>query len=194
VEDRLKRQMDFMMEIDKMKEIGRQTYLADGSRKENDAEHSWSLAMMCMLFAEYANEDIDVLHTMEMVLVHDLVEIDAGDTYAYDEKGNSTKRERELAAADRIFHILPEDQAQFIRNLWDEFEAGETPEAKFANAVDKVQPITLNDKSGGKAWEEHKVKAEQVVKRNGKTSEGSKELWKYCEGLIQKNLSLGKLK
>lgn len=194
MEDRLQKQMDFMMEIDKMKKIGRQTYLADGSRKENDAEHSWHLAMMCMILSEHANEDIDLLHTMEMVLIHDLVEIDAGDTYAYDTEGNATKREREVAAAERIFHILPDDQAELVRNLWEEFENCETPEAKFANAVDKVQPISLNDKSGGKAWEEHDVKAEQVVKRNGKTSEGSKELWDYCQKLIRKNVEIGKLK
>lgn len=194
MEDRLKKQMDFMMEVDKMKKIGRQTYIADASRKENDAEHSWSLAVMCMIMAEHANEEIDVLRTIEMVLVHDLVEIDAGDTYAYDTAGNQTKRERELAAAERIFSILPEDQAQFIRGLWDEFEEGETPEARFANTVDKVQPLTLNDITGGIAWREHDVAAAQVVERNSRTHEGSEALWDYCRKIIDKNKEKGNLK
>lgn len=194
MDERLKKQMDFMMEIDKMKQIGRQTYIADGSRKENDAEHSWSLAVMCMLMAEHANEKFDVLRAMEMVLVHDLVEIDAGDTYAYDEKGNESKRERELKAADRIFGLLPEDQGEFLRGLWEEFEEGATPEAKFANTVDKVQPLTLNDHTGGKAWREHGVAAEQVIARNGKTAEGSERMWNYCLGLIEENRRKGNLK
>lgn len=194
MEDRLKKQMDFMMEVDKMKKIGRQTYIADASRKENDAEHSWSLAVMCMIMAEHANEKIDVLRTIEMVLVHDLVEIDAGDTYAYDTAGNQTKRERELAAAERIFSILPEDQAQFIRGLWDEFEEGETPEARFANTVDKVQPLTLNDITGGIAWREHDVAAVQVIERNSRTHEGSEALWDYCRKIIDENREKGNLK
>lgn len=194
MEDRLKKQMDFMMEIDKMKKIGRQTYIADASRKENDAEHSWSLAVMCMLMAEHANERIDVLRTIEMVLVHDLVEIDAGDTYAYDDAGNRTKRERELAAAERIFHILPEDQAEFIRGLWDEFEEGETPEARFANTVDKVQPLTLNHVTGGIAWKEHDVAAKQVIDRNARTHEGSEVMWDYCKKIIDENVEKGNLK
>lgn len=168
-DERLKRQIEFLLETDKMKTIGRQTYIANATRKENDAEHSWSLALMCMLLSEYANEKIDVGHTMEMVLVHDLVEIDAGDTYAYDSDGNQTKRERELAAADRIFHILPDEQAEHIQSLWDEFEAGETPEAKFANTLDKVQPLLLNHTTGGISWKEHDVRAEQVISRNAKT-------------------------
>lgn len=192
--DRLEKQMDFLLEADKMKKIGRQTYIADGSRKENDAEHSWSLALMCMLLAEHSNEKIDVLRTLEMVLIHDLVEIDAGDTYAYDTDGNQTKRERELKAAKRIFHILPDDQAEFVRGLWDEFEAGETPEAKFANTVDKVQPITLNNITGGIAWKEHDVAAEQVIKRNVRTHEGSEALWDYCSKLIEDNVKKGNLK
>lgn len=194
MEDRLKKQMDFMMEVDKMKRIGRQTYIADASRKENDAEHSWSLAVMCMIMAEHANEKIDVLRTIEMVLVHDLVEIDAGDTYAYDSAGNQTKRERELAAAERIFHILPEDQAQFIRGLWDEFEEGKTPEARFANTVDKVQPLTLNHITGGIAWKEHDIAAAQVLERNARTHEGSEVLWEYCKKIIDENAEKGNLK
>ena len=193
-DERLKRQIEFLLETDKMKTIGRQTYIANATRKENDAEHSWSLALMCMLFSEYANEKIDVGHTMEMVLVHDLVEIDAGDTYAYDSDGNQTKRERELAAADRIFHILPDEQAEHIQSLWDEFEAGETPEAKFANTLDKVQPLLLNHTTGGISWKDHDVRAEQVISRNAKTPEGSKVLWDYCMDLIKENVEKGNLK
>lgn len=191
--DRLQQQMAFILEVDKLKKITRQTYLADGSRKEDDADHSWHLALMCALLFEHANETIDVLKTIKMVLIHDIVEIDAGDTYAYDSAGNETKRQREEQAADRIFHLLPTDQAQELRSLWEEFEAAETPEAKFANTLDKVQPLMLNDASGGKSWREHVVKAEQVRGRNQKTGEGSKLLGEYVECLIQKNVANGNL-
>lgn len=176
---RLERQMEFIREIDKSKNIFRQTYIADGSRKENDAEHSWHLALMCILLHEYANEKLDVMKTMTMVLIHDLIEIDAGDTYAYDEVGNQSKKEREQMAADRIFHILPEDQGEYMRSLWDEFEEGSTPEAKFSAALDRIQPSMLNAASAGKSWEEHDVKADQVLERNKATKEGSKVLWEY---------------
>lgn len=184
---RFEQQIAFIMELDKIKSIGRQTYLADGSRKENDAEHSWHLTMMAFVLAEYANAPIDVLKAMKMVMLHDVIEIDAGDTYAYDAVGNETKRERELVAADRIFGLLPEDQAAEYRGLWDEFEAMETMEAKFANTLDKVQPLFLNDASGGKSWREHDVKVEQVMKRNARTGEGSTELWEYAKSLIDKH-------
>ncbi len=189
-----KKQIDFIMELDKIKKIGRQTYLSDGSRKENDAEHSWHLALMCFVLADYANEPIDVLKTMKMVLLHDVIEIDAGDTYAYDAEGNKTKRERELKAADRIFGILPEGQAREYRALWDEFEAMDTPESKFANMLDKVQPLLLNDASGGRSWEEHGVKASQVLKRNERVHEGSEEIWNYAKALIEKNRAEGHLR
>lgn len=187
------KQIAFIMELDKIKKIGRQTYLSDASRKENDAEHSWHLALMAFVFAEYANEKIDVLKTMKMVLLHDVVEIDAGDTYAYDAEGNKTKRERELKAADRIFGLLPEEQRQEYRSLWDEFEEMETAEAKFANMLDKVQPLLLNDASGGKSWEEHGVKKSQVMARNVRVHEGSQQMWEYAKSLIEKNVELGKL-
>lgn len=187
--DRLQKQMDFIMEVDKLKQITRQSYISDGSRHENDSEHSWHLAMMCVLLSEYANEEINVLKTMTMVLIHDIVEIDAGDTYAYDDKGNESKREREVLAAERIFHLLPEDQAQYMRDLWEEFEEAQTPEAKFALTLDKVQPVMLNHITGGKAWREHQVRESQIRKRNEKTHEGSEEIWKYCEGLIHKNIA-----
>ena len=187
------KQINFIMELDKIKKIGRQTYLSDGSRKENDAEHSWHLALMAFVFADYTNEPIDVLKTMKMVLLHDVIEIDAGDTYAYDTEGNKTKRERELKAADRIFGLLPEKQQKEYRGLWDEFEAMDAPEAKFANMLDKVQPLLLNDASGGKSWAEHGVKKSQVMARNERTHEGSEELWAYAKSLIEKNVENGRL-
>ncbi|WP_249303789.1 HD domain-containing protein [Qiania dongpingensis] len=191
--DRLKKQMSFILEMDKSKQVFRQTYLSNASRKENDAEHSWHLALMCALMSEYANEPIDVAKTMTMVLIHDVIEIDAGDTYAYDEAGNTTKRDREVKAADRIFSLLPEDQGRWFRSLWDEFEAAETPEAKFALALDKIQPVLLNDATDGRAWEEHGVRVSQILSRNRKTPEGSEELWEYTKGLIEKNVALGKI-
>lgn len=180
MDSRLDKQMQFILEIDKIKKITRQTYLADASRKENDAEHSWHLAMMCLLLSEHSNEDIDVLHTMSMVLIHDIIEIDAGDTYAYDDAGNATKRERECRAADRLFNILPDDQAKMLRDLWEEFEACETPESHFANSLDHIQPVMLNDASGGKAWSEHGVCLSKILKRNKNTSLGSDNLWNYA--------------
>lgn len=194
VNERLKKQLAFILELDKIKKIGRQTYLSDASRKENDAEHSWHLAIMAVLLAEQANEKIDVLKTVTMVLIHDVVEIDAGDTYAYDSAGNDSKREREEKAADRIFNILPTDQANYMRQLWEEFEAGETAEAKFAYTLDHVQPLLLNDASEGLSWREHEIKKSQVMKRNEKTGEGSDALWEYARGIIQKNTELGNLK
>mgnify|MGYP000188200337 CR=1 FL=1 len=185
--ERLEKQLDFIREIDKEKEIFRQTYLADASRKENDAEHSWHLALMAFVFADYANEKIDVLKTMKMVLLHDVIEIDAGDTYAYDTEGNKTKRERELKAADRI------SQRMEYRGLWDEFEAMETAEAKFANMLDKVQPLLLNNASDGKSWVEHGVRESQVLARNSRTHEGSEKLWAYAKSLIEENVKKGRL-
>lgn len=187
MDERLEKQISFIMEIDKLKRITRQSYITGAERKETDTDHSWHLAMMCALLSEYANEKIDVLHTMTMVLIHDIVEIDAGDTYAYDTAGNSTKREREVRAADRIFGLLPEEQARQMRDLWEEFEEGITPEARFANTLDKVQPIMLNDATGGIAWREHGVKVSQVMGRNARTAEGSQQLWEYAKSLIDKN-------
>lgn len=192
--ERLKKQMEFVLELDKLKHVMRQSYVADGSRHENDTEHSWHLALMAMLLSEYANEKVDMLHVIKMVLIHDAVEIDAGDTYAYDAAGNATKRQREVAAADRIFNILPEDQAEEMRNLWEEFEACDTPESKFANVLDRVQPVMLNDITGGRAWREHDVAVSQVLERNKKTKDGSEELWEYVKAIIEKNEELGNLR
>ena len=177
---RLEQQMQFIQELDKNKGIGRQTYILEGKRKENDAEHMFHLAIMAAVLAEHANEPVDVLKVMTMVLIHDAVEIDAGDTYAYDTAGNATKREREVKAADRIFHLLPKDQEEYFRGLWEEFEANETAEARFANAIDKVQPTMLNHASGGRAWKEHGVAVSQIYNRNGSTANGSKVLWDYA--------------
>lgn len=189
--ERLKKQMEFIVEVDKVKNIIRQTYLADGNRKENDAEHSWHLALMAVLLKEYSNEEVDLAKVVPMVLLHDLVEIDAGDTYAYDETGAATKRERETKAADRIFGMLPQDQCNWFRELWEEFEAYETPEAKFAHVLDNCQPLLLNDASNGRSWAEHGVKKSQIYKRNEHTSEGSVEIWEYMKELIDKHIRLG---
>lgn len=194
MEDRLKKQIEFILELDKIKKITRQTYLSDASRKENDAEHSWHLAIMAVLLAEHANEKVDVLKVLTMVLIHDVVEIDAGDTYAYDQAGNATKREREVAAADRIFGLLPKEQAKDMRGLWDEFEENETPEARFAHTLDNVQPILLNDATNGLSWREHEVKQSQVRNRNKRTHEGSEELWSYISDIIENNVKKGNLK
>lgn len=192
-QSRLEKQMEFIVEMDKTKQIIRQTYLADGSRKENDAEHAWHLALMAYLLREYAQEEIDITKAMIMVLIHDLVEIDAGDTYAYDEKGNLDKREREIKAADRIFPILPFDQAEELRALWEEFETNQTPEAKFAHTLDNLQPLLLNDASGGKSWREHQVTLEKVLNRNKYTKEGSDVLWEYAKKCIDKNVERGNI-
>lgn len=189
--ERLKKQMEFIVEVDKVKNIIRQTYLTDGNRKENDAEHSWHLALMAVLLKEYSNEEVDLAKVVPMVLIHDLVEIDAGDTYAYDEAGAETKRERETKAADRIFGMLPEDQCKWFRELWEEFEAYETPEAKFAHVLDNCQPLLLNDASNGRSWAEHGVRKSQIYKRNEHTSEGSVEIWEYMKELIDKHIRLG---
>lgn len=177
--ERLRKQIAFCEEIDKEKFIGRQTYLYDGKRKENDAEHSWHMAIMTLLLSEYANEEIDVLKTVSMLLIHDLVEIDAGDTYAYDEEAKKTQKQRELVAADRIFGILPDDQRDKLRSLWEEFEAAETPESKFAHVMDNIQPAMLNALADGIAWREKDVALSQILDRNKHTADGSKTLWNY---------------
>lgn len=188
----LDQQFAFIREIDREKFIGRQTYLLDGRRKENDAEHAWHMAIMTMLLSEYANEPIDVLHTIGMLLIHDLVEIDAGDTYAYDEEGKKTQADREKKAADRIYGLLPEEQGKMLYDLWLEFEAQKTPEAKFARVMDNLQPMMLNAATDGKAWVEHGVHLAQIMKRNEHTAEYSETLMEYArEMFIQPNLDNG---
>ena len=182
---------NFFREIDKEKFIGRQTYLTDGVRKENDAEHAWHMAIMTVLLAGYANEKIDVLKTVTMLLIHDIVEIDAGDTYAYDDDGAKTKRAREKKGADRIFGLLPEDQGKWLYDLWEEFEAYETPEAKYAHMLDNSQPLFLNDATDGISWVEHGVKKSQIYKRNSRTGEGAPKIWEYMQELIDKHVEKG---
>lgn len=190
--ERLDKQFQFFREIDKEKQIGRQTYLADGRRKENDAEHAWHMAIMTLLLSEYANEEIDVLKTISMLLIHDLVEIDAGDTYAYDDEGKKTQAEREAKAAARIYGMLPEDQGRRLLDLWREFEAQETAEAKFARTMDHIQPMMLNDASGGVSWKEHGVRLSQILRRNERTADGSQVLWDYArESFLEPNLRKG---
>ena len=194
VSERLQRQLEFCREVDKEKFIGRQTYLSDGERKENDAEHAWHMAVMTVLLSEYANEKIDVLKTITMLLIHDIVEIDAGDTYAYDEEAKKTQHQRETAAADRIFGILPDDQRDKFRGLWEEFEAGKTPEAKFAHTMDNFQPTLLNDMTNGKSWLERGVHLSQILERNKNTELGSKELWNYSlNNMLLKNVKNKKI-
>lgn len=176
---RLEQQVQFCREIDKEKMIKRMTYLTDGASKENDAEHAWHMAVMTLILSEYANEEIDVLKTISMLLIHDIVEIDAGDTFAYDEEAKKSQASREEAAADRIFGMLPPDQQEKFRALWDEFEAGETPEAKFAHTMDNFQPIMLNAAVGGKGWSDWGTPLSKIMKRNENTAAGSRELWDY---------------
>lgn len=195
LEERLARQIDFCREIDKEKFIQRQTYRSDGKSMENDAEHAWHMAVMTLLLSEYANEEIDVLRTVSMLLIHDLVEIDAGDTYAYDEEGRKTQAAREAKAAERIFHILPEDQAEWINGLWHEFEEGATPEAKFAHTMDNFQPVMLNAATDGKSWAERGVRLSQILGRNKNTSAGSETLWEYSrKNFIEPNVQKGRIK
>lgn len=191
--ERLQKQIAFIKEIDKVKNIFRQTYLADGTRKENDAEHSWHIALMAVLLKEYVSEDVDVAKVMTMVLIHDLVEIDAGDTYAYDSEGAKSKREREVKAADRIFGILPEDQGMYFRELWEEFEAYETPDAKYAHLLDNFQPLLLNDASGGRSWNEHGVHKSQIYKRNEKVQETSEEIWNTIQEVVESHIAKGNI-
>ena len=191
MDERLKKQLDFILEVDKVKNIMRQTYLADGKRKENDAEHSWHLALMAVLLKEYAPEEVDLSKVIPMVLIHDLVEIDAGDTYAYDAAGAATQHDREQVAAQRIYGRLPEDQGKWLRDLWEEFEAYETPEAKYAHMLDNSQPLFLNDATDGTSWVEHNVKKSQIYKRNRRTGEGAPKVWEYMQELIDKHVEKG---
>ena len=194
MKERLKKQIKFIKEIDKEKTITRQTLLTNGIQKEDDAQHAWHMAIMTLLLSEYANEKIDILKTISMLLIHDIVEIDAGDTYAYDQKGIKTQRERETKAADRIFGLLPEDQKVKFRMLWEEFENNETPKAHFAHTMDNFQPVMLNDATNGKMWEENKVRLSQILKRNEKTKLGSKILWEYSyKNFIEPNVKKKKI-
>ena len=192
--ERIEQQVAFAVEIDKVKNIFRQTWLSDGKRKENDAEHAWHAALMAVLLAEYSNEPVDTLKVVKMLLIHDLVEIDAGDSYAYDEAAQATAHEREQKAADRIFGMLPKDQEEEFRSLWDEFEEYETPEARFAHVMDNFQPMLLNDSNEGGDWKAHGIKRSQTEKRNAKTGTGSAEIWEYMKTILDSNVARGSLK
>ena len=191
--NRFQKQLDFILEIDKEKEIYRQTHLKGYKRQENDAEHAWHMAIMIYLLKEYANEEFDVAKAMMMALIHDIVEIDAGDTYAYDKENLATQKEREKKAADRIFGLLPEEQKQELKGLFEEFEACESPEAKFAHVMDNFQPLILNDSNNGEDWKVHKIKKSQVENRQKSSYFGSKDIWEYTKELINNNVKKGNL-
>ena len=194
MDERLKKQMDFCLEIDKEKNIFRQTSLSGHGRKENDAEHAWHMAVMAYLLKEYANAEINIGKVMIMCLIHDIVEIDAGDTYAYDEENLKTQKAREDAAKERIFSLLPDDQKKEMTALFDEFEAYETMESRFAHAMDNIQPLLLNHSNEGGDWKEHDVHSDQVYGRQNKTRLGSEVLFQMANELIQQNIRAGNLK
>ena len=194
MDERLKQQLDFALEIDKEKNIFRQTHLSGHGRNENDAEHAWHMAIMAYVLREYANEPVDIARVMLMCLIHDIVEIDAGDTYAYDAEGLKTQKARENAAKERIFSLLPDEQKQELMQLFDEFEEFATPESKFAHAMDNLQPLLLNNSNGGGDWKEHDVSAEQVYGRQRKTRLGSERLYEETDRILQENIRKGSLK
>ena len=194
MDERLKQQFDFALEIDKEKNIFRQTHLSGHGRNENDAEHAWHMAIMAYLLQEYANEPVDIGRVMLMCLIHDIVEIDAGDTYAYDTEGLKTQKAREDAAKERIFSLLPEDQKQKLTQLFDEFEEFQTPESKFAHAMDNLQPLLLNNSNGGGDWREHGVPAKQVYGRQQKTRQGSEKLYQVTDQILKEHIRKGNLK
>ena len=189
--ERFERQLEFILEADKEKNIFRQTPIGGMIRRENDAEHAWHMAMMIYLLREYANEKFDVARAMMMALIHDIVEIDAGDTYAYDDKGVESQREREAAAAERIFGILPPDQKEEMLSLFREFDEAHTPEARFARAMDNFQPILLNNSNGGGDWLEHKVDRTHVYARHMRTKEGSSDIWNKSKEIIDEYIKRG---
>ena len=194
MDERLSKQLAFALEIDKEKRITRQTHLSEHGRNETDAEHAWHMAIMAYLLREYANEEVDITKVMLMCLIHDIVEIDAGDTYAYDSEGLATQKEREDKAKERIFSLLPEDQKNELISLFDEFEAYETPEAKFSHSMDNFQPLILNNSNEGGDWKEHDVTAAKVYGRQSKTRLGSEKIYEITDQLIQENIRKGNLK
>jgi putative hydrolases of HD superfamily len=193
--DRFYKQLEFLTEIDKMKQIFRNTILMDDSRRENDAEHTWHMAVCSMLFIEYANEkDLDMLKVLKMIMIHDVVEIDAGDTFAYDDKGHIDKAEREQKAALRLFGLLPDDQRDEFMELWNEFEEYETPESKYACLVDTFMPIYHNYKTKGLQWQRLNVTSDKVLTRNSHIQCGSEEMWEYVQSIVKDAVEKGYLK
>lgn len=191
MDDRLKKQINFILEVDKAKEVFRRTLISNGERYENDAEHSWHLSLMAPILKEYIKEDIDILRVINMVIIHDLVEIDAGDTFCYDKKGNETKRFRELKAAERIFNILPKEQGEIIFSLWNEFEEMKTPEGKYAATLDRLQPLLLNSANGYKTWKKNKTTKSMVLERMAIIKESSGELWNLVLDIIEDGIKKG---
>ena len=192
--ERLEMLFNFFREIDREKKILRQTLITGGDRQENDAEHAWHAAVMTILLSEYSEEKIDILKTVSMLLIHDVVEVDAGDTFAYDEEAKKTQRQREQKAADRLFGMLPHPESEKFRNLWEEFEASETAEAKFAHAMDNLQPMMLNAANNGKSWNEWKVNISQILKRNEITPKASRVLWDYAlDSFLIPNIEAGNI-
>lgn len=192
--ERMAKQIEFIVEVDRLKEVFRQTMNTQSRRAENDAEHSWHLCLCVLVLAEHANHrGLDVLRVLKMVILHDVVEIDAGDTFAYDTAAMAGQHEREAKAADRIFGLLPVDQSVEFRRLWDEFEAKKTPEACFATAIDRFQPMLLNCRTEGAAWKRHGVTQERVIARNRQIADGCEELWRYAEQMLQQAVDAGHL-
>lgn len=194
MEERFEKQLHFLIEVDKMKTVLRQTLLVDGTRRENDAEHSWHLALMAMIFYEYANRAVDLARVIKMALVHDLVEVYAGDTFAYDDEGNAGKEAREMAAADKLFSILPEDQGLEIRELWEEFDRMETADAKYAAAIDRMQPFVNNYMTGGHTWKKGEVTSDKVYKRMDMVRVATPELWPFVVRVIEESIEKGYIK
>ncbi len=194
MDDRLKKQLEFVLEIDKEKNIFRQTHISGHGRNENDAEHAWHMAIMAYLLREYSNEPIDITRVMLMCLIHDVVEIDAGDTYAYDTEGKKTQKAREEAAKERLYSMLPDDQKEELMAIFEEFEAWETPEAKFARAMDNLQPLLLNNSNSGGDWRSHEVSADQVYGRQIGTKAGSEKLYEVTDNIIRENIKNGNIK
>lgn len=191
---RLEQQLSFCRELDKLKSILRQSLIMDASRRENSAEHSWHLATMAMLLSEYADEPVDLTRVMKMLLIHDVVEIDAGDTFAYDTINVETQHARESAAADRLFGMLPPEQGSELRSLWDEFEGRETPESKYANALDRLQPLMQNYYSGGQSWKKHGITRDQVIERMQAVQVGMPKVWPVVESVISAAIQEGMVK
>lgn len=189
--DRLNRQIEFILEIDQLKQVLRQSLLTGDRRRENDAEHSWHLCLMAVVLAEYAADEIDLFSTLKMLVIHDLVEIDAGDTFAYDTEAHADKEEREQEAAERIFNLLPSDQARELRNLWDEFERQQTPEARYAAALDRLQPMLLNFHTRGEVWRRHGIGRSQVHDYNRHMENGAPALWSYTRDMIERSVKEG---
>jgi len=191
--DLLQKQLDFIHEIDKLKYIKRKTRLFNSERNENDAEHSWHLAMMALVLAGHSNEKIDLLKVIKMLLIHDIVEIDAGDTFLFDQTKDHVNTDEELKAAERIFGLLPKDQARELIAIWEEFESGLSPEAKFAKAMDRFEPMLQNASNGGGTWKEFKVPYDTVIQKKSRIKEGSEIIWEYAKGLVSKSREKGEI-